>query len=177
MSSPQDDFSSIEPDNLYAILNIQHDATEEEIKTAYKRLVLLFHPDKFTDVGLKEAAQSKFIAIQKAHDVLTDSRTRTLYDSYGLEGLNWEVGTKFKSKEEIRAEYDLYARLRKMEEEAELISADGELLLAIDATPLFSRSRIIASPMGIVQGRLKDKGIMGILARYGEVSFTQVSLA
>lgn len=53
--------------NAYEILGLNHSASEEDIKKAYKKLALQYHPDKCNDVGANE----KFLEIQKAYEELT----------------------------------------------------------------------------------------------------------
>jgi len=64
----------------FKILEIENDAEPGEVKKAYRRLSLIFHPDK--NPGDKEAEQ-KFILIAKAYEVLTDEKTRENYEKYG----------------------------------------------------------------------------------------------
>lgn len=64
----------------FKILEIEGDAEPSEIKKAFRRLSLQWHPDK--NPGDKEAEQ-KFILIAKAHEVLTDEKTRDNYEKYG----------------------------------------------------------------------------------------------
>lgn len=56
----------------YKMLGLQQDASEQEIKTAYKRLAAQYHPDKVQHLGkeFQELAHKKFVAIQKAYDAL-----------------------------------------------------------------------------------------------------------
>lgn len=61
--------------NLYDILEIKHNATENEIKKAYRRLALLYHPDK----NLNNNTQEKFQNIQYAYEILIDTKTRIEY--------------------------------------------------------------------------------------------------
>ena len=56
------------PTNHYAKLGLKQGATDEEIKKAYKRLALVYHPDR--NKGNEKKAQEQFIAIKKAHDIL-----------------------------------------------------------------------------------------------------------
>jgi len=69
----------------YEVLNISKDATTTEIKKAYRRLALKYHPDK--NPGNKEA-EEKFKLINEAYAVLSDEKKREIYDMYGKEGLN-----------------------------------------------------------------------------------------
>jgi DnaJ-class molecular chaperone len=64
--------------DFYKILGVNKNATQEEIKKAYKKLVLQWHPDKNPDPTAKE----KFQAIQIAYENLTDERKRTRYDAF-----------------------------------------------------------------------------------------------
>jgi molecular chaperone DnaJ len=68
----------------YEILEVSREATQEEIKTAYRRLALQFHPDKNPE---DQAAEEKFKQISEAYRVLADLERRQLYDLYGDAGL------------------------------------------------------------------------------------------
>jgi len=57
----------------YALLGIDEDATMEQVKSAYRRLVLKYHPDKRTNGTSEAEASAKFIAIQKAYMQITGS--------------------------------------------------------------------------------------------------------
>lgn len=54
--------------DLYALLNIDRSATEEDIRNAYRRLALMLHPDKARDPEAKRAADRNFAAVQHAYD-------------------------------------------------------------------------------------------------------------
>ncbi len=70
--------------DYYAILGVPRDATQEEIKRAYRKLALKYHPDR--NPGNKEA-EEKFKEISEAYEVLSDPEKRAIYDSYGYSGL------------------------------------------------------------------------------------------
>ena len=59
---------------------------ETEIKKAYRKLALKWHPDKNPDN--KEAAEEKFKQIAEAYDVLSHKEKRDIYDKYGHKGLD-----------------------------------------------------------------------------------------
>ncbi len=65
--------------NYYAILGAQEGATEEELKKAYRRLALRYHPDK--NPGDRKA-EERFKAISEAYAVLMDHQKRRQYDSF-----------------------------------------------------------------------------------------------
>ncbi|KAJ6351656.1 hypothetical protein OIU78_007539 [Salix suchowensis] len=71
--------------DYYKVLKLNRNATEEDMKRAYKRLAMKWHPDK-NPVDKKEA-EAKFKLISEAYDVLSDPIKRQIYDLYGEEGL------------------------------------------------------------------------------------------
>ncbi|PIA61149.1 hypothetical protein AQUCO_00300580v1 [Aquilegia coerulea] len=70
--------------SYYDILQLSKGATEEQIKRAYRKLALKYHPDK--NQG-NEEANKKFTEISNAYEVLSDQEKRSIYDRYGEEGL------------------------------------------------------------------------------------------
>lgn len=74
--------------DYYKTLGVSKNATEEEIKKAYRKLALKFHPDKNKDPG----AEEKFKALAEAYDVLSDKKKRDIYDQVGEEGLKAGAG-------------------------------------------------------------------------------------
>ena len=73
---------------LYDILGISPSATESEIKKAYRKLAVKYHPDKNKD----PTAEDKFKEISLAHEVLSNPEKRQIYDQYGEEGLKSGMG-------------------------------------------------------------------------------------
>jgi len=71
--------------DYYTILEINRNATEEEIKKQYKKLALKYHPDH--NLNNKEYAEEKFKEIGEAYEVLKDKEKRKIYDQFGEEGL------------------------------------------------------------------------------------------
>lgn len=66
-------------EDLYKILGVKRDATDKQIKRAFRKLALKYHPDKNKDPDAKE----KFLKIGKAYDILGDPEKRKKYDLYG----------------------------------------------------------------------------------------------
>ena len=71
-----------EKEDYYAILGIKKDATEAEIKKAYRKLALKWHPDK--NPNNREEAEEKFKKINEAYSVLSDKNKRNQYDHGGI---------------------------------------------------------------------------------------------
>ncbi|XP_056277821.1 dnaJ homolog subfamily B member 4 [Pseudoliparis swirei] len=69
--------------DYYKTLGISKGATDEDIKKAYRKQALKWHPDK----NKSAAAEDKFKEIAEAYEVLSDSKKREVYDQYGEEGL------------------------------------------------------------------------------------------
>lgn len=74
--------------DYYKILGVSKSASEEEIKKAYRKLALKFHPDKNREPG----AEEKFKQVAEAYEVLSDKRKREIFDQLGEEGLKNGAG-------------------------------------------------------------------------------------
>jgi hypothetical protein len=72
--------SELQDNNLYNILNIDENSTQEEIKKAYKKLVIVNHPDKGGDA-------LKFNKINEAYQILSLPLTKQIYDRFGCKSL------------------------------------------------------------------------------------------
>ncbi|CEQ39371.1 SPOSA6832_00882, partial [Sporobolomyces salmonicolor] len=99
----------------------------------------LLHPDRHRDPSLKKAADARFQSLSYAFEVLSDPHKRAIYDELGEDGLktSWEVATKGKTAQELRAEYE---RLNRQQLEANLenlVKSKGELTITSDARILF----------------------------------------
>ncbi len=71
--------------DYYEILGVSKGADEGEIKKAYRKMALKYHPDK--NPGDKEA-EEKFKEAAEAYEVLSDSNKRARYDQFGHAGMN-----------------------------------------------------------------------------------------
>ncbi len=78
--------------DYYEILGVKRDATEKEIKTAYRKLARKWHPDLHTGKD-KEVAEEKIKQVNEAYEVLSDKEKRSKYDRLGT---NWRDGQDFR---------------------------------------------------------------------------------
>lgn len=76
--------------DFYAALEIQRDATSDQIKKQYRKMALKYHPDK---AGDSQDAAAKFELIQKSYETLIDPQMRKIYDQYGEKVFWFDVGT------------------------------------------------------------------------------------
>ncbi|MEM4287467.1 MAG: DnaJ domain-containing protein [Candidatus Caldarchaeum sp.] len=76
--------------DYYEILGVPRNATKEEIKRAYRRLALQYHPDR----NKSPDAEEKFKQISEAYAVLVDDEKRRLYDMYGKAGVSKTYSTE-----------------------------------------------------------------------------------
>ncbi|MBQ9267284.1 MAG: molecular chaperone DnaJ [Clostridia bacterium] len=72
--------------DYYEVLGVQKNATDEELKKAYRKLAKQYHPDANPDN--KEEAEKKFKEINEAYEVLSDKQKRSMYDQFGHSGPN-----------------------------------------------------------------------------------------
>ena len=75
--------------DFYSVLGVQRAASNDEIKKAYRKLAMQYHPDR--NNGSREA-EEKFKEITEAYDVLRDPNKRAAYDRYGEAGLRGAAG-------------------------------------------------------------------------------------
>ena len=71
--------------DYYEVLGVAKDASEREIKKAYKRFAMKYHPDRTQGDKAKE---EQFKEIKEAYEILTDSQKRAAYDQYGHAGVD-----------------------------------------------------------------------------------------
>ena len=76
--------------DYYETLGVSRDASEADLKKAYRRLAMKHHPDRNT--GDSEESEAKFKEAKEAHEVLSDPKKRAAYDQYGHAGVDPSMG-------------------------------------------------------------------------------------
>ncbi len=75
--------------DYYEVLGVNRDASEEEIKKAYRRLAMKYHPDRNPD---NPKAEELFKEAKEAYEILTDASKRQAYDQFGHAGVDPQAG-------------------------------------------------------------------------------------
>ncbi|WCJ25926.1 Chaperone protein dnaJ 13 [Euphorbia peplus] len=116
---------------LYAVLQVSPEATEEEIKKAYRHWAQVYHPDKYQDFQMKEIATQNFQRICEAYEILSDESKRLIYDIYGMEGLTsgLELGPKLNKPEELKEELERLRKMKEIEKMAAHFRPSGSILV------------------------------------------------
>jgi DnaJ-class molecular chaperone len=90
----------VEFQEYYGVLGVARDASADDIKKAYRKLALQWHPDRHTDDKRAEA-EAKFKRIAEAYEVLSDPDKRSRYDRFGE---HWRQGEEFRGEPRAGAE-------------------------------------------------------------------------
>lgn len=91
--------------DFYSVLGVTRSSTTDEVKRAYKKLAVKYHPDK--NLGNAEV-EDKFKEVTEAYEVLSDPKKRDLYNRYGAEGIYKEPF--FQQRQKMSPE-DIFANL------------------------------------------------------------------
>ncbi|XP_026162998.1 dnaJ homolog subfamily C member 11 isoform X1 [Mastacembelus armatus] len=142
MAESLDDAFEFNDQDYYSLLNVRREATLEELKASYRRLCMLYHPDKHRDPELKRQAELLFNQVHQAYEVLSDAHSRAIYDIFGRKGLEvegWEVVERKRTPAEIREEYERLQREREERRLQQRTNPKGTISVGVDATDLFDR--------------------------------------
>ncbi|BEV71991.1 molecular chaperone DnaJ [Paludibacterium sp. THUN1379] len=75
--------------DYYDVLGVNRDASDEDIKKAYRKLAMKYHPDRNPD---SKEAEDKFKQVKEAYEILSDSQKRAAYDQFGHAGVDQNAG-------------------------------------------------------------------------------------
>lgn len=139
---------------LYALLHLSPQASDEEIRKSYRQWAQIYHPDKYQDQRMKDIATENFQRICEAYEILSDEYKRQIYDIYGMEGVaaGLELGPQLTKVEEIKEELE---RLRRRQEEK-------------NAAAQFRPSGVIAANLSLPHF-LRGDGLMRGMSMVSEV--------
>ncbi|XP_003382824.1 PREDICTED: dnaJ homolog subfamily C member 11-like [Amphimedon queenslandica] len=134
-------------DEYYTLLNVSRTASPEEIRSAYRRLCKIYHPDRYQDKEKQEIASRFFKRIQEAYQILSDSRLRSVYDIRGKKGV--ENDRALIERTSLPTELiDEYEKLKNLFDERTYIqevNPQGLYKVSLDATDFTSGERGWAS--------------------------------
>ena len=126
--------------DLYDTLGVAPEASEDDIKRAYRRLSMTYHPDRRLDADEKKIANDHWLDISAAYDVLADGTKRLVYDELGPENMEQALAlikhTKPISAEQLR---ERWKRAQARSEERELASRmklNGSVVFSLDGTEI-----------------------------------------
>ncbi|KAK3039469.1 hypothetical protein RJ639_028051 [Escallonia herrerae] len=151
---------------LYAMLHISPDASDEEIRKAYRQWAQVYHPDKFQSPLMKETATENFQRICEAYEILSDEYKRQIYDIYGMEGLTsgLELGPKLNRAEEIKEELERLRRQKEKEKVSVHVHPSGTILTEL-SLPQFLNGDGIMTGMSMaseVQSQISKRNVIAI---------------
>ncbi len=109
--------------NPYEVLGVKQGASQEEIKSAYRKLVKQYHPDQYGDNPLKDLAQEKLAEVNKAYDMLKNGGGNTSYNS-SSNGYNASYNTGYNSYSSNTA---IYAEVRSLIQMRNISVAESKL--------------------------------------------------
>eukprot|EP00850_Spirogloea_muscicola_P007461 SM000037S13596 [mRNA] locus=s37:787424:792215:- [translate_table: standard] len=117
----------------YALLHVPRDASDDDLKRAYRRWAQTYHPDKYLTPQMQEVAKHNFQRIREAYEVLSDPARRQVYDVYGWEGLaaGVELGPRLRTREEIGEELARLTRQARERRHAARVNHSGSLLTSL----------------------------------------------
>ncbi|KAJ2847701.1 hypothetical protein IWW36_003714, partial [Coemansia brasiliensis] len=138
--------------DYYKALNVSPQASDDDIRDAYKRLSRLFHPDRHHSTQQREWAQQQFHTISRAYEVLTDARARAAYDHMGEDGIRTSkaLGHKVQTRRDLLDAFEREARRQRIEEIEQWAQSKSKISVDINTMKLTSLS--------LRSGQLKVKG-------------------
>ncbi|KAL8196178.1 hypothetical protein R6Q57_025178 [Mikania cordata] len=163
MTQAEDGASSKE---LYALLHVSPEASDEEIRKAYRQWAQIYHPDKYQSPQMKEVATENFQRICEAYEILSDENKRQIYDIYGMEGLasGLELGPKLNKAEEIKEELERLKRKREEEKKSAHFQPSGVILAQLSVPSLLAGHGIMRamSMNSEIQSQISKNNVIAV---------------
>ena len=122
---------------LYDVLGVAPEASEEDIRRAYRRLSMTYHPDRRLEPAEKRAAGPHWLRIVRAHEILGDSRKRMVYDELGAENLEQGLSLlsdKVDSADTLHREWRRARAKNSEHEHFGRMAANGSIVLSASAS-------------------------------------------
>jgi hypothetical protein len=132
--------------DFYATLNVPRGCSPHDVKQAYTRLALSFHPDKQRNAEDSALAAEQFFQVKRAYKVLSDDAMRLAYDKYGHEGLRVvaEGGekevVKRRSNKELERTIEMLVMKDRYAQMDKAVGARGAISVHSTVVPLLSGS-------------------------------------
>ncbi|OMO52451.1 hypothetical protein COLO4_37182 [Corchorus olitorius] len=162
----EDDAAGPPHTELYELLNLSPEASDEEIRKAYRQWAQVYHPDKYQAPHMKEIATENFQRICQAYEILSDETKRQIYDIYGMEGVTsgLELGPNLTKVEEIKAELEKLKRRAQQEKMSAHFGTSGTIMANL-SVPQFLEGDGIMGGMAMVtqvQSQLSKNNALAI---------------
>lgn len=114
--------------NPYEVLGLNPGASQDEIKSAYRKLIKQYHPDKFIDNPLQDLAEEKMIQINEAYDALTKNGGNNNYtnNSYNNSSTNYNNSNTYSNNYSNNSSYE-FQEIRMMIQRRDFFNAESRL--------------------------------------------------
>ncbi|KAJ0104934.1 hypothetical protein Patl1_18491 [Pistacia atlantica] len=151
---------------LYALLHLSPEASDEEIRKAYRQWAQVYHPDKYQAPHMKEIATENFQRICEAYEILSDETKRQIYDIYGMEGLTsgLELGPKLNKVEELKEELERLRRMKEQEKKLAHFRPSGTILANLSLPQFLDGD-------GIMRGMAMSSEVHSQLSKSNTIAF------
>ena len=129
--------------DYYEVLGVAKDASDAEIKKAYRKAAMKYHPDKFSNASDKEKkeAEEKFKEVNEAYQVISDKEKRAQYDRFGHAA--FEQGDQealVVASEEMLVDLKIFS-VHSLVEELEVLE-DSVVLVAVEEEAMLNQEQI-----------------------------------
>eukprot|EP00962_Isochrysis_galbana_P031851 scaffold10402_cov96-Isochrysis_galbana.AAC.4 len=128
-------------EDLYNTLGVDKEATDDEVKRAFRRLSLAYHPDRWQDQQDKREAGQRFLRVARAYTVLSDSSKRMAYDELGPHDFEQGVrllSTEVNSAAKLRAKFDREQRRSAEREYQSRLQMAGSVVVSATASDMLA---------------------------------------